>query len=120
MTFADQVIETSSAHQAVTVTNTGHLALKVASISITGKNAADFSQANNCGTGVSPGGHCRISVTFKPIQAGPRMAAATIMDSGAGSPQTATLSGTGLTSGRRATSSRSSISFTSQVLCSTC
>ena len=116
LTFADQVIGTSSAHQTVTVTNTGHLTLKVASISITGKNAADFSQANNCGTGVSPGGHCTISVTFKPIQAGPRMAAVTIMDNAVGSPQTVALSGTGLTSGPNATLSPTSISFTTQVV----
>ena len=116
LTFADQVIGTSSAHQIVTVTNTGHLTLKVASISITGKNAADFSQANNCGTGVSPGGHCTISVTFKPIQAGPRMAAVTIMDNAVGSPQTVALSGTGLTSGPNATLSPTSISFTTQVV----
>src|SRR5947199_4504472 len=87
-----------------------------ASISITGKNAADFSQANNCGTGVSSGGHCTISVTFKPIQAGPRMAAVTIMDNAVGSPPTVALSGTGLTSGPNATLSPTSISCTTQVV----
>ena len=114
--FADQVLGSNSPTQKITITNTGQLALKVASLSITGKDATDFSQANNCGTGVVSGASCTISVTFKPTQVGPRSASVTITDNALSSPQSVTLNGTGVTSGPNVTLSRTSISFSTQLV----
>jgi centrosomal CEP192-like protein/beta-propeller repeat-containing protein len=85
----------TSASQSVTLTNTGSTALKITSITVTGAAAADFSQTNNCGTGIAASGQCKITVTFKPTATGTRSASVAVKDSGGGSGQTIVLSGTG-------------------------
>jgi hypothetical protein len=114
--FTDQVLGTSSARQAITLKNTGYLPLKIASLRITGTNAADFSQLNTCDNEVSPGASCTISATFTPTQIGPRTAVVTITDNAVVSPQSVALSGTGVASGQNATLSLTRISFPTQVL----
>ena len=94
--FGNQKIGTSSAPQVVGLTNTGAATLTISTIAITGANAGDFSQTNTCGGGVIAGGACYISVTFTPVAAGARSASWTIADNATGSPQTVTLSGTGV------------------------
>jgi Putative Ig domain/Abnormal spindle-like microcephaly-assoc'd, ASPM-SPD-2-Hydin len=70
LTFTDQVLETASSPQTITVTNTGTIVLNVGAISITPTNAntiaADFSVTSNCGA-VNPNANCTISVSFTPI-----------------------------------------------------
>src|SRR5207245_5529647 len=65
---------------------------------ISGANSGDFAQTNGCGTSVAAGGSCRITVTFTPTATGTRSAALTVTDDAVGSPQTASLSGSGTTS----------------------
>jgi hypothetical protein len=84
------------ASQVMTLTNTGQVALKITSISVTGAAAGDFSQTNNCGTGIPANGHCTITVTFKPTVSGTRNAGVTVKDNGGGSPQGVALTGTGV------------------------
>jgi len=101
----------------VTLTNTaGTGTLTISSIAITGTNSGDFAELNNCGTSVPPGGHCTIGVTFKPTQLGPRTASVTITDDAVGSPQSVTLSGTGVVSGPNATVSPTSLTFATQLV----
>ncbi len=88
-TFAGQVIGTTSQPQAVQLSASG--AISITSIAA----SADFGQTNNCGKGLPVGGKCQISLTFTPKASGPRNGTLTITDSGADSPQTAPLSGTG-------------------------
>jgi len=95
LTFVGQSIGTSSAAQAITLSNTGTVAMSITSIAITGTNSGDFSQTNTCGTSVAAGGNCSISVTFTPTATGARSASVAITDNASGSPQTAGLSGTG-------------------------
>jgi len=92
--FGNQSVGTS-ASQSVTLTNTGKTALNITRISVTGPAAADFSQTNNCGTGIPASGQCKITVTFKPTATGTRAAAVSVKDNGGGSPQGVPLSGTG-------------------------
>jgi Abnormal spindle-like microcephaly-assoc'd, ASPM-SPD-2-Hydin/Divergent InlB B-repeat domain/Immunoglobulin I-set domain len=50
----------------VTLRNIGNTALVVGTASITGANAADFSQSNTCSSPVAPGATCSFSVTYTP------------------------------------------------------
>jgi dienelactone hydrolase len=113
LTFADQVIGTNSASQAVTLAN-GELPLTISGIAVTGTNATDFSQNNTCGSGLPAGERCTIGVTFRPTQLGPRTASVNITDDAVGSPQTVALSGTGVASGPNATLSATSLAFATQ------
>ena len=115
LTYANQVVATSSASQTVTLSNTSALALNISSIVITGTNATDFAQTHTCGASLSPGASCTISLTFKPTQVGSRAASVTITDNAAVSPQQIALSGTGVTSGPNATLS-ASLTFAAQTV----
>lgn len=95
LNFGTVAIGTSSAVQGVTLTNTDGVALNIKSVSITGPNRGDFTETNTCGTRVAKGGMCSINVTFTPSATGARSAKVSVADLGGGSPQTATLSGTG-------------------------
>src|SRR5437773_2685919 len=50
LTFGNQNVGTTSAARAVTLSNSGSAALSVTSIAVTGTNAGDFAQSNNCGS----------------------------------------------------------------------
>ncbi len=93
--FGDQKVGTRSAPVPVTLTNQGNTSLSISQITITGNNAGDFSQKNNCGSRLPAGGHCTIKVTFAPQAQGQRLAAVSISDNGGGSPQTVQLLGNG-------------------------
>ncbi len=104
LSFGSQNIGTTSAGQNVTLTNTGSAALSISSIAVTGSNSGDFAQTNSCGSSLAAGANCSIGVTFTPTAAGSRSASVTITDNATGSPQSFTLSGTGV-------SPSSSVSF---------
>jgi hypothetical protein len=89
LTFPYQILDTVSAAQTSTLTNSANAMLAISSITATG----DFAQTNNCGGSVSAGASCTISVTFAPTATGTRLGAVTINDSATGSPQNVALSG---------------------------
>ena len=93
--FASQVIDTASAVRKVTLTSTGTTDL-TPSISITGTNAADFSETNNCPASMGPGAKCTINLIYSPTVLGAERASLTVTDTAANSPQTVPLSGTGV------------------------
>ena len=71
--------------------------MSITSVALTGANAGDFAEtADTCGSSVAAGANCTIELTFTPSAAGQRMATLDITDNAAGSPQTVSLSGTGL------------------------
>ena len=94
LTFASQALNTTSAAQPVTVTNTGTAAASLASVGITG----DYGQSNNCGTSLAVGASCTVSVTFTPTASGTRAGSLTINSNAANSPATIALSGAGASS----------------------
>ncbi len=96
LSFGNQNINTSSPSQPATLTNNSKFTLTITSITITGTNAADFSQTNTCGASLAVGTSCAINVVFKPSGTGSESATLTITDSDAGSPQLVQLSGTGI------------------------
>ena len=93
--FNSWPVGATSASLNVTVTNSGTQALTITSIAITGPNASDFAQTNNCPNSLNAGTSCTINVTFKPTVAGSWTAALSITDNAPGSPQAVSLSGVG-------------------------
>ncbi len=92
LTFAAQAVNTTSAAQTVTLTNSGDAALNISSIAI----ASDFAQTNNCGSSLASGASCTFNVTFKPLGSGLRSGSLTISDNASDNPHMVSLSGTGL------------------------
>lgn len=113
LTFANQVISTTSASQSVTLTNNGNASLNVTSISLTGTNPADFTiSSNTCGTTLAQGNACVVQVAFKPTALASRSANLTFTTNASTSPDNVTLSGTGISSGSpAATFTPTSVAF---------
>ena len=95
VSFGNQGVGTSSSPFPVTLSNGDGVALTGVSVSISGPNAADFGQTNNCGTSVAANSNCTINVTFTPSVVAAESATLTVTDI-AGT-QTSNLSGTGTT-----------------------
>jgi len=110
LTFGEQAISTTSQPQTVTLSNSGNGALTPFTITVSG----DFAQTNTCGSSVAATGSCTINVTFTPRNAGTRNGALTIADNASNSPQTVTLTGTGM--GPAVSLSSSSLTFSAQIV----
>jgi hypothetical protein len=98
LTFGPQQVGTSSVAQSSTIQNTGTAPLTISGISLTGANAAAYSQSSNCPTSPSTlavSATCTISVTFSPAASGSMTAGVSIADNASNSPQSIALSGTG-------------------------
>jgi sugar lactone lactonase YvrE len=127
LTFAGQVIHTTSPPQTVTVTNTGTGTLNFAGFTINGANPGDFgvplpnspAMCNPLEGTLAAGASCTINVLFTPTATGTRTATLNIADNATGSPQTVTLTGTGTSASGAVTVTPSSLTFASQSLNST-
>jgi dienelactone hydrolase len=109
-------LQVTGSTKKVTLTNVGTTPVTISSIGVSGTNATDFTQSNNCGSSLGAGAHCTISVTFTPSQLGLRTAAITVTDSAPGSPQSVALSGIGVISGPDATLSATALTFATQLV----
>jgi len=89
-----QLIGTNSSPRVTTLTNTGDATLTITSIAISGTDASDFTQTNNCGSMLAVNATCQIHVTFSPTGGGARAANVQITDNAPGSPQTIAITGT--------------------------
>ncbi len=97
LTFTNQVFGSTSVAQPVTLSNPGAASVNSISISIIGTNAGEFGQTNNCGSSVPGYGNCTIYVTFTPSVTGSAQTATlNIADDAGSSPQTVSLTGTGI------------------------
>jgi len=95
LAFGQQAVGTQSAPQSATLTNVDAQPLNGIQITLTGKNANQFSENNNCPTSLFSGGSCQIQVTFAPTIQGDKSAAISLAYAGLGSPQSVALTGTG-------------------------
>ena len=94
LTFANQIVGTTSSAQSVTIWNSGTTAvLSIFSIEITGPNRGDFTLNNSCGSSLAVNASCAMTVTFAPTAAGTRTASIVIADNASNNPQTITLVG---------------------------
>jgi hypothetical protein len=62
LAFGNQAVGTTSAAQAVQLSNTGNTALGISSVTTTG----NFAATQNCGTSLAPAASCAVNVTFTP------------------------------------------------------
>jgi hypothetical protein len=96
LSFGNQKTGTPSAAKMVTLKNTGATTLAINSITVTGGNAGDFSRsATTCGSSLTAGNSCTISITFTPSAKGSRSSTLVINDNARFSPQVVVLSGKG-------------------------
>lgn len=118
LTFAGQNPGTPpSSPQTITLQNTGSGPLTISSINVTGANAGDFAETNNCpgsSATLNVGNACAIAVTFTPTGTGPRSASLAVSDDAVPSPQIVPLSGTGTSPGAQL--NVPSVSFGSEVV----
>ncbi|MGO8817909.1 MAG: beta strand repeat-containing protein [Terriglobia bacterium] len=96
LSFGNEALEMTSSSQVVTLSNTGNTSLTLSSLTFAGVDASDFTEANTCGSSVAAGGTCTIAVMFTPAAAGSRSAALSINDNAGASPQSVSLSGSGI------------------------
>ena len=98
LNFGNQVVGTTSPSQQVSITNSGSAVLTISNLSFTGQNSSEFGYIFNCGlpAQVQPGQSCSVLVFFTPAAPGARTAALSISDNAPGTPQTVSLSGTGV------------------------
>ena len=92
LSFAAQLVGTTSAAQTITITSTGNAALTISGISISGP----FVQGNNCPYSLAPTATCTISISFRPTAGGMQSGSLSIPDNASGSPHTVVLTGTGV------------------------
>ncbi len=110
--LGSEPLGTASAAKTITVSNTGTGSLSLTGISVSGTKSSEFAQTNTCGSSLSAGSSCTVSVTFKPSAAGAATASVMIADTAPNSPQTVALSGTGMAP--VASVSTTSVSFANQ------
>jgi hypothetical protein len=95
--FPNTHLTTTSASKLVTVTNSNTVAVTVSSVGFTGANPGDFViSSNTCGANIPASSSCQIKVAFAPTSTGAKSAALTLTDSATNSPQSVSLSGTGV------------------------
>jgi len=97
LSFGYVDVGVASGTQTATLTNTGGLPLTIASIAVTGADASSFVFSNNCGASLAVGAKCIVQGHFTPAAQGALAASVTLTDNATNSPQTITLSGTGVT-----------------------
>jgi len=96
LAFGNQYEKTESASQVFSVTNTGSASLKITTVATS--DTVQFPITSNACNGVTlaAGADCLVAVAFKPSTATNIAGTITVTDNATGSPQTLTLSGTGV------------------------
>jgi hypothetical protein len=92
--FGQVLVDQTSPQQRVRLKNTGTSELIVSSISISGYFALPV---NHCASGVQPGTHCDVYVTFTPHAFETETGTLTFVDNASNTPQTVSLTGVGAT-----------------------
>jgi uncharacterized protein (TIGR03382 family) len=92
--FGSQTIGAAAATQAVTLTNTGNVALALNGIGVSGASSVTIA-SQTCGTSLAVGANCTVTLSFAPTTAG--AAAATLAVTSNAAPLQVTIAGTGTT-----------------------
>ncbi len=106
------VVEATSSTRTITLNNRLNTALAVSSVTVSGVSGPFAVTSNTCGTSVAAGASCTVGVTFSPATVGSATGTLTFNDSAIASPQTVSLSGTGIAP---VTFSATSLSFSTTV-----
>ena len=115
LNFGSLAIGSTSDPMTVTVTNSTPAIVNISGIAVSeaGSNVDFHQTSTTCGETLAVGASCTVQVTFQPTVAGPLAASLEVTDDAPGSPQSATLSGTG-TAAPVATLSTMTLTFASQ------
>ena len=117
VSFGSQPVNTASAMQNVTLSNSGSASLAISSIALSGANPKQFTSTNNCGSSVPAGQSCMIQAQFAPTATGPFTASVAIASNASNPQESIALSGSGATAGTAsATATPSSLSFGNQTV----
>jgi len=92
LSFGNQFLNSASASQSVTVKNIGTANITMTSI----VPSSSFSETDNCPGSLAGGASCQVNVVFQPTTLGAVSGTLTLTDSDSSSPQTVSLSGTGV------------------------
>jgi uncharacterized protein (TIGR03382 family) len=92
--FGSQTIGAAAATQAVTLSNTGNVALALNGIGVSGASSVTIA-SQTCGTTLAVGANCTVTLSFAPTTAG--AAAATLAVTSNAAPLQVTIAGTGTT-----------------------
>jgi hypothetical protein len=93
LSLGNEALKNTSAAKSVRLTNTSTGLMNITSIATNG----DFAiSSSTCGTILAAGRTCKVNITFTPTQLGARAGTLTFSDAASNSPQTVTLSGTGV------------------------
>ena len=96
ITYPNQTVGTTSAYQALTLTNAGPVALTLNSITLGGANPTSFTIVKLCGATLAPAGTCTVRVRFAPKATGLQSASLIVNSSDVGVPSASVaLTGTG-------------------------
>jgi Protein of unknown function (DUF1573) len=95
VTFPATGVGTTAAAQTVTLTNNDGVPLLVQGVAITGDYIL-IPGSNTCGNTVAAGAACTMQIAFVPTVGGPRSGVFTVTDNAPNSPQTLSLTGTGV------------------------
>ena len=116
LTFGAQVAGSSSAAQTLTVENTGTAPLHVGALVLGGADPAQFSlSADGCSSAtVAPAASCTVDVRFAPATTGTKSATVTVASDAPTSPDSVSVSGTGVAPA--VTASPSSLAFGNQLV----
>jgi hypothetical protein len=93
-TFAASAIGTA-VHEPVSLVNNGTSALTISSITVTGNNAADFTETNTCPATLAVSKKCVITIGFTASVLGPEWANIMVTDNAVGSPHNIYVIGVG-------------------------
>jgi hypothetical protein len=93
--FVPTGVGIQSASQTVTLTNNVNIPLSVQGIAVTGDFVV-LPGSSTCGISVAVDSACSLQVAFVPTSNGPRSGSLTVTDSAGNSPQTLSLTGTGV------------------------
>jgi hypothetical protein len=96
ISYGNQTVGTQSNPQVVILTNTGSATLTVSTATITGANPGDYGFSTTCGASLAANASCTYSVSFTPTAAGVRTATLNVNTNASTSPNTVSLSGTGI------------------------
>lgn len=92
--FGSQTIGAAASTQAVTLSNTGNVALALNGIGVSGASSVTIA-SKTCGTTLAVGANCTVTLSFAPTTAG--AAAATLAVTSNAAPLQVTIAGTGTT-----------------------
>jgi hypothetical protein len=99
VTFGSTGVGLPTGAQTVTLTNSSSANVTLSGIAVTGVNAGDVAQSNNCGATLQALASCTVQVAVTPSAAGAENAYLGVTSSTGDSPQYVALAGTGTASG---------------------